>query len=83
MTLAEVIKKAKERQQELIANMNDNVALMYYKVFPEWKTGAKYEAGQRMRHGDILWRAKVEHTAETEPAEGELYEKVVRTEIGK
>lgn len=80
MTLAEVIKKAKERQQELIANMNDNVALVYYKVFPEWKAGTEYEAGQRVRHNDVLWRVKQTHMSESEPVEGEMYEKVVRKE---
>ena len=78
ITFAEIISKAKARHKEFIAKMDDKTALMYPRLFPEWKTGEEYTAGTRVRVGDVLYRVLEDHVAEEglEPDICDKYEKV-------
>lgn len=48
----EIIAKALERHKEFIAKMSDQNALMYYKLYPEWKDADEYKIGERIRYRD-------------------------------
>ena len=79
ITFQEIIAKAKERHEKFIANMSDQNALMYYKLFPEWNDGVTYVAGNRVRYNDMLYRVLVDHVSEIgmEPGECDKFEQVI------
>lgn len=67
-------KEAKKRRADLerTAEMQtDEDALETVWMFPEWGAGVAYEAGQRIRYEDVLYRCEQAHTSQTgwEPPE--------------
>ena len=43
----------------------DSDALDAVAVYPAWREGVVYAAGQRVRYGDVLYRVLLDHTSES------------------
>lgn len=64
ISLQDIIARAKEMRKKYTKNLSDAHAAMFYIMFPEWKAGDEYIAGERIRVGTQLYRVLESHTAE-------------------
>lgn len=70
------IERRRAAIDRLLPHISDGKALTVTHVFPAWKKGESYKAGERVRHNGALWRTGRDMTADAEPAESADYERV-------
>lgn len=63
MTRAEAIALRRILEQA-IAYLDDEIAEQGTALFPMWHSGKAYEAGERVRHNDLLYKCLQAHTSQ-------------------
>lgn len=81
--------KAKQLRQlieQLAVTLADETALTGVELFPAWRPGMDYKAGDRVQHGGVLYKVLQAHTSQADwvPGEGteSLYARIDETHAG-
>lgn len=64
-----VIDRARELRRVIEANaetMPDDLAIESSELFPGWREGVEYAAGQRVRFGGVLYKTLIGHTSQSD-----------------
>lgn len=61
---ARYLRQMIERMAEEI--LEDETALEYKELFPEWQDGTDYHVGDRVRHEGTLYKCLIAHTAQAD-----------------
>lgn len=80
MTLMELALKLRPYIEKAAQNLIDEDALEAIQLFPLWKTGVEYAAGQRVRYNEVLYSVLTAHTSQadwTPEAAPSLFAKVL------
>lgn len=80
MTLKEKALLLRPLIETAAQNLDDTTALEAVELFPAWKTGAAYTAGQKVRYAGILYTVLQSHTSQdgwTPDAAPALFAKVL------
>lgn len=57
--------------EEAIKSLDDTLANEGVALFPQWRVGKAYGAGDRVRHGALLYRCLTAHTSQDDWAPGD------------
>ena len=49
-----------------VANLDDETALQGVTLFPAWKSGQAYTAGDRVKYNDVLYKVLQDHTSQAD-----------------
>lgn len=80
MGLVEMARKLRPIIEQAAQSLTDETALEAVDLFPAWKTGQSYTAGQRIRYGGVLYSVLQDHTSQanwTPDAAASLFAKVL------
>ena len=58
--------KLREIIENQSSGLEDEVALTVPELFPKWKPGKQYSAGERLQHDGILYRVLQAHTSQAD-----------------
>lgn len=85
MTIIERAKALRAMIEGMAETLTDTAALEVPELFPKWKEGAEYKAGQRVRYNGIIYSVLTDHTAQadwTPEAASSLFAKVLTSDDG-
>ncbi len=80
MGLVELARKLRPIIEKAAQSLADETALEAVELFPEWKAGRAYTAGQRVRYDGVLYSVLMDHTSQegwTPIAAASLFAKVL------
>lgn len=80
MGLVEMARKLRPIIEQAAQSLNDETALEAVDLFPTWKAGQSYTAGQRIRYDGVLYSVLTDHTSQadwTPDAAASLFAKVL------
>ena len=66
MGLVEMARKLRPIIEQAAQSLNDETALEAVDLFPEWKAGQSYTAGQRIRYNGVLYSVLTDHTSQAD-----------------
>lgn len=66
MTIIEKARRLREVIEGTAETLTDKAALEVPELFTAWEAGKEYAAGQRVRHGGILYKVLTAHTSKAE-----------------
>lgn len=64
MTLIELARKLRPYIEKAATSLSDEDALEAVQLYPAWNSSVTYAVGDRVRHGDTLYRCMTAHTAQ-------------------
>ena len=64
MNIIEKAKALRQQIEELAINLDDEKALDFPELFPQWASDKSYKAGDRVRFGSLLFKCLQEHNAQ-------------------
>lgn len=64
MTFIELALKLRPIIEKAMQNLSEEDALEAVALYPKWESGVQYEAGHRVRYGDVLYRVLQAHTSQ-------------------
>lgn len=66
MGLVEMARKLRPIIEQAAQSLNDETALEAVDLFPAWKAGQSYTAGQRIRYKGVLYSVLTDHTSQAD-----------------
>jgi hypothetical protein len=66
MTLIEYAKKVRPIIEQAAQNLADETALEVVSLFPSWREGQAYTAGQRVQYSSVLYTVLQNHTSQAD-----------------
>ena len=66
MGLVEMARKLRPIIEQAAQSLTDETALEAVDLFPAWKAGQSYAAGQRIRYGGVLYSVLQDHTSQAD-----------------
>jgi len=66
MNIIEKAKELRKQIEELAINLDDEKALDFPELFPQWSESKSYKAGDRVRFGSLLFKCLQEHNAQAD-----------------
>lgn len=52
--------------EQSVASLDDETALQGVTLFPAWKSGQPYTAGDRVKYNDVLYKVLQDHTSQSD-----------------
>lgn len=66
MSIIERARTLRQAIEQLADTLDDDKALDYTELFPDWKDGHSYAVGDRVRHDETLYKCVQAHTSQSD-----------------
>lgn len=66
MNIIDRARKLRSVIEQMSGTLDDSAALDSPELFPTWQDNTTYEIGQRVRHGNTLYRVLQDHTSQAD-----------------
>lgn len=66
MGLVDLARKLRPIIEQAVQSLADDTALEAVELFPAWKTGQSYTAGQKIQYGGVLYSVITGHTSQAD-----------------